>query len=210
MELLWRAMHRHHDPIVVAMIVDKHALELHDRVSHLEGEMEFGFVQWSFSNEMGGSNDLYNLGWVNYNTPKKCTKPFCNHRSYLLRKVVETKLSTASWYISRTSKGSNIKCYAIKMMTHEKWKNVIGGNILAPCVEVPLNCLSSKSQNQSQSPLVLIRRYWDVCDGFGAWLCSFQANNPISLVNEKKELVWQLLRCSCWMIEVSNWKHWMK
>lgn len=70
MELLWRAMHCHHDPGGVAMIVDKHASELHDRVSHLEGEMEFGFVKWSFSDEMGGSNDLCYLARVNYNTQK--------------------------------------------------------------------------------------------------------------------------------------------
>jgi hypothetical protein len=35
-------MHRHHDHDVAAIIVDIYTSELHDRVPHLEGEMEHG------------------------------------------------------------------------------------------------------------------------------------------------------------------------
>ena len=35
MELLLCPMHRHHDLVVVARVVDKHTLELHDQVPHL-------------------------------------------------------------------------------------------------------------------------------------------------------------------------------
>ena len=55
----------------------------------------------------------------------------------MLQKIVGTQLSTTLEHISRTNKSSNVRWSAIGAMTHEKCKDVIGGDTLALCYEGP-------------------------------------------------------------------------
>jgi hypothetical protein len=55
---MWRSMYHHYDHIAIARVVDRHAIELHNRVPHLEKDMKFGCVKSSRVDESGGVNDL--------------------------------------------------------------------------------------------------------------------------------------------------------
>ena len=134
---------------------------------------------------------LWWIGWLQWFTSfglgklqqtKNSQNFFVSHPSCLTRKAVETLLSTMLWHISRTNKGSNVKCSTIRAVTHEKCKSVIVDDTPALCYEGPFKLPSFKELKSKR--LVFCKWYWDVCNGFDAWLC-FQANNLICSVNEK-------------------------
>lgn len=120
--------------------------------------MEFGFVKRSDSNELGGHNDFHRLYQVSYSTYKIHKTP-----SYMTRKVVKTQLSIALLHNSNTNKGSKVESCAIIAETHEKCKNVIGGDTFAPSYEGPFKLRSFiKSKSNSTS---LCKWNWDVYRG---------------------------------------------
>ena len=84
-ELLWRAMHCHHDLIFIARVVDKHMPQLHDRVPHLEREIEFGSTEQSLFNELGDANDSHRPDRIIFNM-QKIPKTFARLNPLLHRK----------------------------------------------------------------------------------------------------------------------------
>ena len=105
--------------------------------------------------------------------------------SCMVEQVVETHLFIELWHISHTTKGANMKCFAIKAMTLEKCKNVISSDIHAPCYHGPFN-LPSFNEWKSNFKFLMCMWYWDACHEFGMWLCFPQANNSICFVSGKQ------------------------